>query len=413
MEPARLDADFFEADGWIVNRRPYGTRVYAEMFTLLEHTTHEPFIEVRRRPLSSMLDESACHIRLTNRTCYYDHAALIMDDFLHRYNYTFFRISRIDICLDFELFDSYDSPQRFVQRYLSGRYSRMFTSGIRAIGKDHWDGRAWNSLSWGSPKSMIGTKLYNKTMEIKERTDKPYIRQAWAACGLVDDFQELTKINKKGEIYCPSIWRLEFSIKSSVKRWFVLDVDKNGDPTKRSIHNTLDCYYERNQLLDVFASLTDHYFHFKYVVDKPASGIARNTIHDTIQVINQERTLQRKDRCPDKILFKFDSERGETYKIDHVSTATPKDRHDAALLRKLEEYKLLHPQREIEHACDVLIRDIRMMMMRKSASDPANQQEIALLQTLIALRIKAEDKQSITIDDARAMMTIFDDFSKE
>lgn len=36
LEPDKLDADFFISDGWSVQPRPYGTRVYDEMFTLMD-----------------------------------------------------------------------------------------------------------------------------------------------------------------------------------------------------------------------------------------------------------------------------------------------------------------------------------------------------------------------------------------
>lgn len=414
LEPDILNADFFEADGWIVNRRSYGTRIYAEMFTLLDYTTHEPLLEVRRGVLSSVLDAQSCHIRLCNRTCYYENAAKLLSDFLERYRYIFVRIARIDLCLDFELFDSGDSPQRFVQRYVSGRYSRMFTADLRAVGKDMWDGRQWNSLSWGSYKSKIGTKLYNKTLELKEKKDKPYIRQAWALAGLVDDFQRLVRTDKHGREYSPQIWRLEFSIRSSVKRWFVVDVDMNGNRTKLSKHNTLDCYYTREQLLNVFASLSVHYFHFKHVVEKPKAGIAQNTMKQHIQYLDFERTLQRKDRCPDKILFNWSKkEMNELYQVERVATATPSDVHYNALIRKLEEYRELHPRQEIVNACDLLISDIRQLLLRRSAANPSDSTEIALLQQLLSLRLKAKDKQSITIDDAMAMLTVFDDLTSE
>lgn len=422
------DADYFESQGWHVSRRPYGTRVYDEMFTLFEYATDEPFIEVRRAPVGAkfssstqIIDPDSCHIRLHNRTCYYNNAAELLAQFLRQYNYQFMRISRIDLCLDFEYFDSLDDPQRFIQRYLSGRYAKLFQTNVRAIGKDMWDGRFWNSISWGSPKSQISTKIYNKTLELKESKDKPYIRQAWAIAGLVDDFQALTKTNAKGEVYKPVIWRLEFSIKSGVKNWFVLDHDRDGKPFKRadgrlrkqSVQNTLDCYFTRASQLNVFASLVDHYFRFKKVQEKPAKSIALMTLRTEIQLANAEKILERKDRCPDKVLFKFGSEQSEFYEVERPASATPTNRHDLALLRKLQEYKVLHSAEPIQNACDILIHDIRGMMIRKNAALQSDLAEIALLQQLVSLRLKAQDKQSITVEDAKAIMTIFDDLTDE
>lgn len=412
IEPMRLDAAYFMQNGWNVKQRDYGTRVYEEMFTLLDYTTGEPLIEIRRNPVGadighSILDPNSCHIRLTNRTCYYDNAAEIMFDFIVRYKYTFMRISRIDICLDFEYFDSLDNPQDFVQRYLKGRYAKINQTNIRSVGKDLWDGRVWNSLSWGSPKSQISTKLYNKTLELKECKDKPYIRQAWAMAGLVDDFIKLTK-TKKGEEYKPIIWRLEFSIKSSVKGWFVIE-DTTAKKTKpRSIHNTLDCYFSKQQILNVFASLTEHYFHFKKVCEKPSKSIALATIRQEVDWKNRDRNLQRKDRCPDKVLFNF-TDQTEFYKVERVASSKPKDKHDEVLLRKLQLYRESHYQDEIRDACTLLIHDIENTTFRKQAANPHDETELTILRQLISRRISG-DKET-TFEQVKALMTIFDEMN--
>ena len=57
-------------------------------------------------------------LRLSNRTCYSDNAVQIMQDFLTKYDYEFVKIFRIDICLDFERFDSGDDPNLFLHRYI-------------------------------------------------------------------------------------------------------------------------------------------------------------------------------------------------------------------------------------------------------------------------------------------------------
>lgn len=422
-----MNADFFEADGWHVIRRAYGTRVYDEMFTLCEYHTDEPMIEIRRAPVGAkfanskqVLDPDSCHIRLTNRSCYYQQAAKLMQDFLTRYQYIFCRISRIDLCLDFEKFDSGDDPQKFVTRYLSNRYSKMYQSSVRAVGKDFWDGRFWNSLSWGSKTSQITTKLYNKTLELKECKDKPYIRQAWALAGLVDDFIRLTKTNDQGIEYKPTIWRLEFSISSAAHGWFVLDHDvngktkyPNGKPYKYSVRNDLDIYMTKQGMLNIFASLVAHYFRFKHVKEKPLKGIALMAIRTKVDWVDREKLLERKDRCPDKELFNFTREQNEFYQIERVATATPPNRMYNALLKALEDYKLTHTETAIQNACQTLIDDIRGYILRRNASDPTDPTEIALLQQLIAIRIKSDNKQNVTAEQVKAILTIFDEVAPQ
>ena len=72
------NADYFRTKGYFVNERDYGTRQYAEMFTI-EDEHGEPWIEIRRNPMSgqsefSGLNPMSTHIRLVNRHCYFDDA---------------------------------------------------------------------------------------------------------------------------------------------------------------------------------------------------------------------------------------------------------------------------------------------------------------------------------------------------
>lgn len=282
-----LNADYFRGRGYQVVERDYGTRVYAEMFTILDQWG-DGFIEVRRNPLAntmrnerSFLEPYAAHIRLRNKWCYCDNAVAVMQEFLLTHDYALKSIYRIDICLDFEKFDMGDMPADFMRRYMAGKFTKINQSSIMAHGSDTWDGRTWNSVTWGSRTSMIGTKFYNKTLELASVSDKPYIRYAWRDAGLVDDPVSLLKFRPDGSYYKPELWRVEFSIKSSAAKWYIVE-DYNGKKKRRiSYPHTLDLYADRGKLLFVFASLCHYYFHFKHF----EHGV-------------------RKDRCKDKILFR-------------------------------------------------------------------------------------------------------------
>lgn len=386
LEPfdAPRTPEFFQRIGWDVSVRPYGTRFYTQMFTLL-FPDGERFLEIRRAPSSSnsksaaqFFEPNSVSIRLCNRTCYFKGCAKMLQEFIDQYGFEFRRISRIDIALDFEKFDSGDDPQKFLHRYLNGAYSKINQGNIRAHGKDLWDGREWNSLAWGSPKSQIGTKFYCKSLEIREAKDKPYIRQAWASAGLVADFIQLTKLGADGTWYQPTIWRVEFSIMSSVKRWFVMEHDELGNPKKQSVPNILPYYYSDTQLLNVFASLASHYFHFKHF-----------------------EAGQRKDRCRDKVLFKF-TEQDTFYKIEKVATERPKDRAVQLLINRLKAYRETHFDKAIRNAVDVLIDQLHEELLRKSAVRPYDADEVGILRQLIALRISNHASNPLEVDKETA-----------
>lgn len=392
LEPVREphDVNYFYAHGYLIDVREYGTPIYKEMFTLLDNQGH-PFIEIRRDPKSRLMDINMCHIRFHNSYCYYDNAAQLMEEFINRHGYMFVRISRVDVCLDFEKFDRGDDPQKFVYRYLEKVYSKINQANLSAHGADTWTQREWNSLSWGSQKSDIGTKMYNKTKElydpILKTYRKPYIRFAWQACGLVDDWVNVTKKNPDGKIYTPQIWRVEFTIRSSVRKWFKIDLDGHERKTKgkqknlQSVQNTLDTYKGREKILAIFAALTQHYFRFKYYKED-----------------------QRKDRCEDKVLFIWDDNQ-VVYKVgkDNPIAPTKNDKPMLSLLAKLRSYKETHSDDEIRDACSILIKSIEEENLRTQINEPFKYEELMALRRTLSMKIAGA-----TTDSAILMKEVID-----
>lgn len=362
------DADYFRSRGFVVHERPYGTRVYRQMFTL-DGQDGNPLLEVRRDPASQGLQgihsAEESHIRLVNRSCYFDNAANIMEEFLQRYGYTNVRISRVDVCLDFTQFDEGDRPDAFVRRYFKHVYSKINQGNISSHGTDAWEGQNWNSLSWGAKTSDIGTKLYNKTLELYDaKTDsykKPYIREAWLRCGLIDDLHRCTLGGTKVDV-----WRVEFSIRSSVKNWFVIEV--NGKAKNwQSIRNTLEVYNSRPKMLAIFASLSQHYFHFKYY-----------------------EKGQRKDRCRDKILFRWEPAQ-LCYKIGRDSTCLGDGKsYKANWDRLIARLRLIQESgcgKSICDACEVIIAFLERENLRGELANPYSHNELLALQQALAQHI--------------------------
>lgn len=385
------DAESFRRRGWIVRERDYGTRIYHEMFTLYTHDDM-PFVEIRRNPKSTsamggngILQQGACHVRLANRTCYYNDAADVMARFLDTNGFRFVRISRIDIALDFETFDSGDVPSKFVQRYMSGRYSKINQANIKSFGRDRWDGRTWNWLSWGSPTSAIGTKLYNKSLELKEAHDKPYIRQAWQAAGLVDDAVDLWKIDRNGRKYYPEIWRVEFSIKSGTRNWVVIEDKTASKRGLRSLRNTLDVYNTKDKILTMFFSLAQHYFHFKKVVEMPSKSVTQFALNE-VRSINAERNLQRKDRCPDKTLF-YPGKNRTFYSLENIATSNKPDLFLKRFRTSVIKFRDTHLTPETFKAANSLLQVIEEEIRLNDVARPWTTEKLTAIRLLVAQRI--------------------------
>lgn len=362
-----LNADYFRRNGYHVEEREYGTRVYREMFTILDSNGYG-MIEIRRNPSSQGIHGihqfNECHIRLTNRTCYWDNAADMLNNFVRKHQYYNVRISRVDICYDFVRFDEKDDPAAFVRRFLKHRYSKINQGRIHAHGEDTWSGQDWNSLSWGSKTSPVSTKMYDKTMELYvpkfDTYKKPYIRQAWLLCGLIDDIDRCTLNGKKQRI-----WRVEFSLMSSVKGWVPIELDGKTH-NYQSIRNTLEVYSSRENMIVIFASLAQHYFRFKYYEEG-----------------------KRKDRCKDKILFKW-REVEQTYKIGKPDTALgPGNKifeQWNRLLIMLERFRPNLRTTDLQDAYNVMVAAVKDEVMRGNLNNPYSTNELNTLKLLMKIR---------------------------
>lgn len=341
------NADYFRRKGFFVRERDYGTRVWGEVFTIEDAEGHD-WIEVRRQPPSGAsefkgLTEFSCRLRLVNSQCYVKGCTQKLLDFMVKFDYTFKRIFRVDICYDFEKFDSGDQPARFARRYIERKYRKVNQCKVRVIGDDNWTDFDWESLSWGSATSMVSTKMYNKSKELATVSKhKTYIPMSWFECGLIDDPVNLTKKRDDGTVYKPEIWRIEFSLKSKADRWLVIEDVAGKRVKKRPIQHTPDMFDSPDKLWQRFQDLAFHYFRFKHAEFNEQPDEDGNPVP------------KRKDLCSDKQLFKFDADREFRQLEMNVPGAKPSQDNEI-LLRRLKAYRDRTFEQDQKKACTVLI----------------------------------------------------------
>lgn len=382
------DADYFRSRGFIVHERDYGTRVWGEVFTIEDENGHD-WIEVRRRPPSGAsefkgLNEYSCRLRVVNAQLYVKDCVQRFRDFLATHDYIFKRIYRIDIAYDFEYFDSKDLPARFARRYLECKYRKINQCKMNGYANDTWTAFEWESLSWGSPHSMVSTKLYNKTKEIETVSKhKVYIPYAWFVCGLIDDPINLTKVDSDGKLYKPEIWRLEFSMRSQAERWLVIEDQSGKRVKKKAIPHTLDMFDAPDKIWQRFQDLAYHYFRFKkYVPDK------------------------RKDLCPDKVLFHWDKDH-EWKQLDMALRPARPDNDLQILVRHLKRYQIRTSDMKVREAIDVILDALRMVDLRRFTPRQLFVETNALRQTL-SIRLKHPEVDVIETYETIKQM-LFDD----
>lgn len=393
------NADYFTRRGYVVREREYGTRVYEEMFYILDRNGND-IIEVRRNPKSGDssfvgLSPMSTHIRLCNWVCYQSNCVQLLRDFLVRHNYIFHRIYRIDVCYDFERFDSGDKPERVARRIVEKTYLKMNQTKIHAIGDDNWGGYAWETLSWGSLTSMVSTKLYNKTKELAATGNKkPYILTQWMMAGLIDNPVTQVKYNKDGSQYKPDIWRVEFSIKSKADSWLILEDISGKRVKKKAVPHSLSLFDSQDKLWQRFQDLAYHYFRFKVkTYKKQKRGVAGFALGQVES--NHDPELQRKDRMPEKVLFHYDQDR-EFMHIQNVPKPS-KPCHDGEVLRRrLINYAATHPDHKIREACKVLVDSIDVRDIYRY-TDSFDIWQVKALQGAIQLKMGGDERSTLEI----------------
>lgn len=291
----------FRGRGWVVEERDYGTKTMAQVFTLKDNNGH-PFVEIRRAPrgLNTPADnhiykEGDAYVKLSNMYCYDENPVDIICQFLNREKYSIIKIYRIDLYMDFAKFDTGDLPRNVARRIVNHTYAKVNQTHRRCSGEDTWTECRDNWLAWGAPGSMVSTKFYDKSKEIREvSTHKTWILENWRRCGLIDGVTAMLKDGAE-----VNIWRLEFAIKGNAKGWIYIDKSDSEDGCRHMLPHTLALYAERKGVLNAIANLIPYYFRFKIYVE----GV-------------------RKSRCKEKELFRFAPDEFENgYRVTSESDA--------------------------------------------------------------------------------------------
>lgn len=339
IEPEEMNANYFRALGWNVKEREYGTPLYHEMFTLLSQDG-KPFLEIRRNPISlkengGIFKRGSCHLKLSNRVLYQWDPIGQLQRFLDKYHYDFKGITRIDICCDQVLFDDAINPQNFIHDYMANKICKNRNSNLSAHGSEQRDGRNWNSLKWGAASSPLSTKIYDKTLELKQSSNKLYIKDSWVKAGLCDyqkvsyeycDKKTKTKEMRSKMVLVPfgtsteeerpiedveevKIWRVEFTIKSEARNWISLEGN-------HKIEISLNKFLSKERIMIMFLMMSKWCLDFRKVE------------------YTSNNTLCRKDRCEEIILY---SQRNmeQTYKPHRITLKEDPTRTEKIIYNRL------------------------------------------------------------------------------
>lgn len=269
-----------------------------------------------RAPRSSAMDPKGCTLKLENRVLYSKEWLPILRSILTNLQLQYKGITRIDLCYDCNKLAGGRSVGKFLYDYATAAPyqeghivrvgSRRFAfHGIRNRG----GAMEVNSMRWGSQGSDIGAYCYNKSLEMIEIKEKPWILDKWEANGLINEWdmgawQKLSDARKKFEIedgksadyvHVP-VWRWEISVKAHAKD--LLDLD-----TGELFQLSLDYIEQQGAIERLFYIYAAKAFHFRM-------STGQKTIREYPDLTIFERKVE-VSQCPHFVSRFLDSGRTE------------------------------------------------------------------------------------------------------
>lgn len=227
-----IEYDFYEQE--------YHSAHFEKLYFIVDRKTGEKVAEVQRKPFSKILPADAAIIKFENKVLYREDWNWTACEVCRNLGLDIKSISRIDICADFNTFENGYHPRKFINDFLTNKIIKMGRTKFTLQGTTAQVG-TYDYIRFGSRTNEICTYLYNKTKELREVHDKPWIREKWKQAGL-----DVTK----------DVWRLEFSMKTTQLRTVV---KQNG----YIVRLDLDYISSQNILENIYKSVAQKWFDFR------------------------------------------------------------------------------------------------------------------------------------------------------
>lgn len=366
---------YFENSAYEFILLPHGSRHFKELWEVYNEDG-DKYAIIQRIPHSSIISSDGAIIQLCNRELYRPHYAAEFILFLSAHKFTYKSISRLDVCFDSNILRNRLRHSNFIKKIMNGLVLKNNQnkvqwnfSSIANVGKP----MECNSCSFGSKSSAVSTKMYNKTLEMKEQKNKPYIQENWVCNGL--------NVNE-------DVWRIEISIKSDASTTIRTE---SGEIFRLSA----DSLKMQQNVEDIFFSYASKYFSFK-----TNTGRANKTRMPEFLIFPDERitTLHpvRITDCKDSgrsdriFLKKLLSLQSEFAKADKQTFIALKEVINTfTLTRNLEVWKMKNfneglYKKTFEQAQNQALKDdIQDLIQRLLDAHPKGASEVHSLVTLI------------------------------
>lgn len=178
-------------------KEEYQTRHFKKVYSIFKKSNQIGTLTAE--PHAKILNPLALIIKFENSLLYSLQMQSTIFELLQVCNFQYKSITRADVCIDFHNFEHNLEPGNFLRGFFSDVYlkngrSKFASNGIHDLTNNY------TYIRFGTRESSHIIYLYNKSLELKEVHEKPWIREFWKKNGLSEP---------------PDIWRLEFSFKGS------------------------------------------------------------------------------------------------------------------------------------------------------------------------------------------------------
>lgn len=273
----------------------FGTQHFKDFVRLIDTETNEYIGDMQYNPKTPIIPDDAVIMRFENRQLYKEDWQSLVNETVFKMNFDIKNISRIDICADFQSFANKLLPQNLIKGFVENRYLKVGVKKYALQGEQVYSGgHKYAYLRFGKRDSGVAVYLYNKSLEMREVKNKPYIVETWRKAGFRED---------------RDVWRLEFSVDPSKIKIFGKNNDFELELYKLIQHSLMT----ERQIAELFDTLVEKYFDFR---------------------INDANT--RIDRMERVKLFK--NIPTETLRVKAVTDHAQSNRMDKILVKKLTNY---------------------------------------------------------------------------
>lgn len=191
------------------------TRVFSKLFRVVFRGLD--YFYIQQLPISSALKRGLTLVKVSNRVLYSEKYIALLLDLLRALRLQYKGVSRLDIAYDCNYFFNGRSPKKFIHDYIckpleqrGGIYLANVKKHITFFNKSISSDTQYSYIKFGVGTGGRSAYIYDKSLELQEVKDKPWIRKLWEDNGLINDDKT-------------HVWRAEISIKAQGKQLLNLD----------------------------------------------------------------------------------------------------------------------------------------------------------------------------------------------